>query len=347
MARCCAQKLEALGFEVRFDCSRAVTGSDTDQIIAFRKGAGRGRVALSAHMDCVQPCEGIELRVEDGVIRSAGDTILSSDDKAGVAQILEAIESLDESDSPAPDIWVLFSTCEELGCLGAGAYPDDLLPQGTLCLVMDADGPAGSIVVEAPWKWNFDAVFRGKSAHAGVDPEKGRSALQMAARAIELMPLGRHDEGTTSNIGTLEGGMARNVVAERCRLSGECRSLDEQKALELKDRIDGALEAGARKFGGTVEIDWHLQYPGFSFPEDDPDVRMLMEAACGVGLQPRLESTGGGSDANVLGEKGARALCLGTGMTDFHTPAEHISLADLQGAASLVEEVLAGSGRRS
>ena len=87
MAKRCKAELEDLGFTVRIDDSAVQTGSDTGNLIAFRAGNAPGAVALCGHMDTVRPCSGIEPVVEGGVIRSVGDTILSADDKAGVAAI--------------------------------------------------------------------------------------------------------------------------------------------------------------------------------------------------------------------------------------------------------------------
>ncbi len=340
MAAWCARKLEGLGFEVRFDDSQEATGSNTPQIIATLPATGAGRIALSAHMDCVLPCEGIKARVEDGVVRSDGTTILSADDKAGIAQIFEAVESVLESGEPHPEITVLLSVCEEQGAAGAPHFPETLFDEEVLTLVMDADGPAGTIVLKAPYHHTFRAFFKGKAAHAGVEPEKGLNAIAMASHAVCAMPLGRLDESSTASVGIVEGGKATNIVAAECTLRGECRAFDEQRAEEVRQAIHDALLDGARAHGGTVEVDWKLSYPGINVPADDEDVQRIMRAMEECGIEPVLTSTGGGSDANVLWEKGCKAIPLGTGMAEFHGVNEHISLEDLENAALLLEHVI-------
>lgn len=144
MASHCARALAELGFFVEFDASAVVTGSDSGNLIARLPGTAPGRLALSAHLDTVEPCAGIEVLREavpaavlgsayadEGatleVLRSAGETILSADDKAGIAAILEGVRSTLESGAPRPDLTVLLTTCEEQSLLGSSALAPDAL----------------------------------------------------------------------------------------------------------------------------------------------------------------------------------------------------------------------------
>lgn len=340
MAARCADELRGLGFSVRFDDSAAQTGADTGNLVAHLPGTAPGHVVLSAHMDTVQPCAGIEPVVEDGVVRSAGDTILSADDKAGVAAILEGVRSVVEEGAPRPDVTVLLTTCEELHLLGSGALAPDALPAGAPCYVLDADGAPGTVITGAPCHWTLEAVFAGRASHAGVVPEAGISAIQMAAVAIGAMPLGRIDEATTANIGVIAGGRETNVVPEACMLRGECRSLYPERAEAQKVAMTVALEQAAARFGGTVGIDWTPSYGAVLYDEDDALVQAAARAARAAGLEPCFRHDGGGSDANVLAARGVRAVTLGVGMTAFHSPEEHISVADLEGTARLVEALV-------
>ena len=340
MAARCADELRGLGFSVRFDDSAAQTGADTGTLVAHLPGTAPGHVVLSAHMDTVQPCAGIEPVVEDGVVRSAGDTILSADDKAGVAAILEGVRSVVEEGAPRPDVTVLLTTCEELHLLGSGALAPDALPAGAPCYVLDADGAPGTVITGAPCHWTLEAVFAGRASHAGVVPEAGISAIQMAAVAIGAMPLGRIDEATTANIGVIAGGRETNVVPEACMLRGECRSLYPERAEAQKAAMTVALEQAAARFGGTVGIDWTPSYGAVLYDEDDALVQAAARAARAAGLEPCFRHDGGGSDANVLAARGVRAVTLGVGMTAFHSPEEHISVADLEGTARLVEALV-------
>lgn len=297
-------------------------------------------------MDTVQPCAGIEPVVgDDGVIRSAGDTILSADDKSGVAGIFEAIRCVLENDAPRPSIMVLLSVCEELSLLGSGALDESVLPEGAPVYVFDADGAPGTIIVAAPSHHTIRATFMGKAAHAGVEPENGISAIQMAAAAIAAMPLGRLDECTTSNVGLINGGLETNIVAAECSIAGECRSYYADRAERLRGAMTKACQDAAQRFGGKVDISWRTDYEAVLYDQDDPLVQGIVRAAEKAGLQPRIHKSGGGADANKYAAHGARAITLGTGMTNFHTVDEYISVQDLEGVALLVEALIAENCR--
>ncbi len=291
MAARCADELRGLGFEVSFDDSAERVGSDTGNLVAHLPGTRTGHVVFSAHMDTVQPCAGIEPVVVDGVVRSAGDTILSADDKAGVAAIFEGVRSAVESGSPRPDVTVLLTTCEEQHLLGSSALADGLLPAGAPCYVLDADGAPGTIITGAPCHWSLNATFSGRAAHAGVCPEEGVSAIAMAAAAVSSMT--------------------------------------------------EALEGAAARFGGAVSIEWTKSYDAVLFDEEDELVQAIVRASRAAGLEPRFHRSGGGSDANVLAARGVRPVTLGVGMAAFHSVDEHIAVDDLEGAARLVEALIA------
>lgn len=341
MALRCADELRSLGFSVRFDDSAKQTGSDTGNLIAYLPGTVTGHVVLSAHMDTVEPCAGVRPIVVDGVVRSAGDTILGADDKAGVAAIFEGVRSVLEKGLPRPDITVLLTTCEELHLLGSSALEVDELPAGAPCYVLDADGAPGTIITGAPCHYAMQAVFHGRASHAGVVPEAGISAIRMAAAAIEAMPLGRLDEATTANIGIIEGGRETNVVPDTCMLAGECRSLYMDRIDAQRDAMTAALEAAAARFGGSVDIEWEKSYDAVLYDEHDPLVQAIVRAVTSAGLEPHFHHSGGGADANVLAACGVRPVTLSVGMANFHSLDEYIAVADLENSARLVEALVA------
>ena len=186
-----------------------------------------------------------------------------------------------------------------------------------------------------------NATFSGRAAHAGVCPEEGVSAIAMAAAAVSSMPLGRLDEATTANVGFIEGGGATNVVPDTCALAGECRSLYAERAEAQKEAMTEALEAAAARFGGAVSIEWTKSYDAVLFDEEDELVQAIVRASRAAGLEPRFHRSGGGSDANVLAARGVRPVTLGVGMAAFHSVDEHIAVDDLEGAARLVEALIA------
>lgn len=332
----CAERLAALGCEVRFDDTAAATGSDSGNVIAELAPTAEGAtIVFSAHLDTVEPGRGIEPVVEDGVVRSAGDTILGSDDKAGIAVILETLATLRDSGMPHARLRVLLTTSEEVGLQGAHAISAADC-SGDVCLVLDAAGEVGGIVTGSPTHHVFTATFNGVAAHAGVQPEKGRSAVLMAAHAITAMPLGRLDGETTANVGEISGGGATNVVPASCTIHGECRSIDGARAEQVRDAMDTAMRAAAEAGGGTVDVRWVKEYDGYRFSDDDPALAIVTAGVRAAGFQPTLFVTGGGSDANALASKGLPAIALSCGMTDVHGIGESIAIADMEGLVNVL-----------
>ncbi len=348
----CERFLRGLGFAVRFDDSAERTGSDTGNLIATLKGTTSGRIALSAHMDTVVPCENIEVkrvieeRIVEGepaeveVLRSAGETILSADDKAGVAAIFEAVESIAEDGIAHPEITVILTIGEEKSLLGARNLVPDAAFEGLPCFVFDADGAPGTIILGAPFHYTFVADFHGKAAHAGVEPEKGVSAIEMAAHAIASMPCGRIDEHTTINVGMVHGGDAKNIVAATCHVEGECRSLYEDSVEEQRAAMDAAMRSAANALDGEVEVVWTLDYPGVLYTEESPLVKAAERAACAAGLPASFAVSGGGADTNVFGRVGLVPLTLGIGMQRYHSLDEQIAVDDLEGTARFAYELI-------
>lgn len=337
----CERVLTEAGCSVSYDGAAATVGADVGNLFAVLSGSAPGRVAvLCAHMDCVQPCEGVEPVVAGGVVSSAGETVLGADDKVGVAAVLESVRRLAESDDPHPEVQVLLTISEEPGLKGAKALAAGAVT-GDLCLVLDADGPVGGIIIAAPTHYTFAATFAGRAAHAGVAPEKGSSALVMAARAISAMRLGRLDPDTTANIGSVQGGTATNVVAARASMTGECRSLDPERVEEVRQAMQAIMEQAASAADGRVDIAWTREYGGFRFAEDHPDVVLAQRACRDIGLEPRLASTGGGSDGNIIAEQGVPTLVLSCGMTDVHGVDETIAIAEIERLTALVGAIVA------
>jgi tripeptide aminopeptidase len=332
--------LAGAGMTVRFDDAQKRTDSECGNLIADLPATASGRtVVFSSHMDTVEPGRGIVPVVENGTVTSRGETILGADAKAGLAAIIECVRVLGEADVPHPAVRVLVTVGEEMGLQGAKALSEADCA-GDMCLVLDADGAPGGIVTAAPTHFTFKASFAGRSAHAGVEPEKGASAVEAACRAVAAMRLGRLDDDTTANIGAIKGGGATNVVAASCELTGECRSLDADAAETVRTEMDAALRAAADQAGATVRVSWTKEYWGFRFPADDPLVAIVEEACVAAGVTPFRFRTGGGSDANVLASKGLPSLVLSSGMRDVHSTKESLRVADLEALVRILLAVV-------
>jgi len=333
-ARYCEEALTELGCSVRYDSSAEKTGSDTGNLIAELPGTASGTLVLSAHLDCVEPCRGVEPVVTDNVVFSAGDTVLGADDKAGLAAAIECVRRLVESDEPYPAIKCVFTVQEELGLVGA-KHLERADTLGDLCVVLDAAGKPGGIVIGAPTHYTFTATIVGRAAHAGVEPEAGISAIAIAAEAISKLPIGRLDAITTANVGSVNGGTATNVIAAMVEMTGECRSLDRPRVEALRAEMDATIRQTAVSHGGSADVVWKLEYEGFEVPEAETSGMIVAEACRDIGLEPRPFTTGGGSDANVIAALGVSTVALSCGMEGVHGTTEQIDVADLEALAAL------------
>lgn len=339
--------LAQLGAETVFDGSARHTGSDTGNLIARIAGsAGAPPLLFSAHMDTVEPGRGITPVMANGRITSDGKTILGADDKSAIAILLEMLRVLKESGRPHPPIEMVFSTCEEIGLLGA-KHLDRSLISARQGYVLDTRDPEG-LVVRAPSANRLTFTVLGKDAHAGSAPEKGINAILIAARAIAGLELGRLDGETTCNLGVIRGGDAINIVPKRVRVEGEVRSHDDRKLAEVTQRIVDAFENAAASYPGRdegglphVEAVVHPDFRRTDIPETHAVVRMVRKAAERLQRPISLQTAGGGSDANVFFQQGIMTGVLGTGMTDVHTVREYVDLKDMVKACEMVLEIAA------
>ena len=336
MAARIAQDLKAIGCEVYVDNSGEKTGSETGNLYCTLPGSTEGEAILfSAHMDTVVPGVGVEPIIEDGVIRSKGDTVLGGDDKSGVAAIVEALRTIVEQNLPHPTIEALFTVCEEVGLRGS-RHMDYSRVTAKKAAVLDSSGDAGKIITAAPGQYKLNATVVGRRAHAGVAPEEGISAIQVLAEAVSHMKLLRIDEETTANIGTISAQYATNIVPERAELVGECRSRRDDKLEAQGQHMLDCLNAACEKFGATLEGGLTKAYSAYSYGADDPFVQEIMDACRRAGLEPSLAASGGGSDANNMNANGLKAVVLGTGMAKVHTTQEELTVQNLEGTAALV-----------
>jgi len=324
-----ARELRALGLEVGEDGAGAEIGGNTGNLYCRLDPTAEGTpLFLCSHMDTVPPAGPIEPIVEDGVVRNAAGTILGADNKSAVVAMVETARRVVEGRIPHAGLELLFTPKEEVGLRGAAAFDCSRLV-ARVGYVYDQAGPIGEVVLGAPYSSIMFVTFAGQSAHAGMAPEEGRSAIAAAARAIADMRLGRLDEETTANVGLIDGGQARNIVPDRCSFHAEARSHDEKKLADLVQEMLDACTFAATLTGCEVEAKVEPGFKGYRFRKDDEPVRLARSALERVGVEPFYSFSGGGADANIFNMRGLACLNLANGMAEIHTPQEHIAVDDL------------------
>jgi len=340
-------KLRALGLRPRRDrCHRAL-GGETGNVIARVPGSrrGRGSLLLNAHLDTVAQAAP-RPRVAGNYVVSDADGPFGADDKVGVVVILEALRCVIEVRVEHPPLDVIFTVGEEVGLLGAKGLDAREL-RASMGFTFDSGGRAGRIVNQAPSQDSFAAVITGRAAHAGVAPEKGVNAIRIAARAIAGMRMGRIDHETTANIGIIEGGVATNIVPDRVRVEGEARSHDDRKLERQLDHMLRRLHDAAAEGGGGIEIEVRPQYRSFNLSADSPVIRVAAAAVRSIRRRMTLETTGGGSDANIFNAHGVPTAIVGCGFDNPHSPAERVAVAELAPLGRLAVGLIEAAGLMS
>ena len=325
-------RLEKLGLTVARDAYGNVIANDG--------GDGGAPLILSAHMDTVEPGRGVKPSVDGERIVSDGTTILGGDCKAGVAAILEALESIAEDAAPRRPIEVALTREEEIGLVGARNLDFSML-SGTEAVVFDGEGPPSRITTSSPEYIGFDIEIVGRAAHAGAEPEKGISAIRIAAELITRLPQGRLDDETTFNVGTIEGGTVRNAVPELASVRGEFRS----RSIETLDGIRFQMDEAVSEVRGMypeADISCHLetQFTAYNLSAGEPALDLVEAALRKLGLTPDMQPSGGGTDGNVFRLRGISAVVVGMADHGMHTVREYVTIPDLVDAAHLCETLL-------
>lgn len=343
------QRFEKLGATIRFDNAAEATGGECSNLVAYLPANRKEAPPLlfSVHMDTVEPGGQVEPVLKDGVFYSAGDTVLGADDKAGVAELIEALEILVEQDIPHRPLEVVVTIAEEIGLVGAKQF-DYSMVEAKSGYALDTEG-VGWMVLKAPGANHLQVDIEGVASHAGMTPELGLSAIQTAALAISKMKLGRIDFETTANIGNIEGGVARNIVPQHVSIVGEARSHDPAKLKAQTDHMLACFQEAAVEMTRTIDgevvrpqirTDVRMDFPSMSVPEDAPVVALARSAADNLGQELKIRLGGGGSDANIFNGNGVEMIILATGMKKVHTHDEYVAVADMVQVAELLVEII-------
>ena len=323
--------------EIVEDDSSGRTGSECGNlIIRFAGSLELAPIFFSCHMDTVQPARGVQVTRTGDLFTSAGDTILGSDDKSGLAACIEAMRLLQEEKRAHRPVEFVITTCEEIGLVGAKAL-DPKLIRAKEGYALDSSGFA-KVITHAPAANRLTITVRGVAAHAGLHPEWGVNALVVAAKALAQVPCGRIDEETTSNFGTISGGTASNIVPDKVVIEGEVRSHSVEKLERMTETIreifiatvaDWRDLAGEAKGAPAVSIEVRQDFPVMRLEKDDQVIRRVDGAARSIGMELSYEKAGGGSDANIFNGHGLATAIIATGMTHVHSTNEQVELQDM------------------
>lgn len=320
------------------DNSAIHTGSDTGNIIVSFAGTKTTYepIFFACHMDTVTPADNIKVARSGDIFTSTTETILGGDDKSGIAAVIELLSLLQENQVEYGPLELIFTTCEEIGLLGAKNLQPQIL-QAKYGYALDATG-IDTVIIKAPAANKIEVTVHGIAAHAGISPEQGINAFCIAATAIANLRLGRLDDESTSNFGLIEGGTAVNIVPDLITLKGEVRSHSPEKLAAYTEEIGATFKKTIDNWSNpflettqkpSVKISVTRDYEAMSIEENSPALRHVKVASAALDKKLNFIATGGGSDANVFNTYGLETVIIATGMRKVHTLQEEIDLEDM------------------
>ncbi len=330
------------------DDSSQVTGSECGNLLfRFAGSLSKEPVFLNCHLDTVEPGIGVRVKRENNVFTSDGETILGSDDKAGIAALIEAMRVIREHRLTFRPVVFIFAVCEEIGLLGAKALNPDHI-QANFGYALDSTG-FGRVIISAPACNQVRITVKGIAAHAGLHPEKGINSISLAAQALAKVKCGRIDKESTVNFGVITGGVASNIVPEEVIIDGEIRSHSQEKLNQISDEITSiftttitAWQDENNEVTGKPEVKISIKpdFPLMKLTMEDKVISEIQKAATAIDMPLGFGIAGGGSDANILGSYGLKTAIIATGMTNVHTTDEQVSLDDMEQLTRLIISLL-------
>lgn len=312
-----------------------------DHLLGRWDGSGAEPVLIVAHMDTVWPADETSRRPplrEDGVLRGPG----SFDMKAGVTQALFAIEALRSLRITTPPIELMITSDEEMGSKTSRAPIEEAARRARAVFVVEPASDGGALKTARKGIGMYRITVEGVASHAGLDPEKGRSAiLELAHQTVELHALTDLARGVTVNVGVVSGGSGRNVIPANAIAEIDLRVMTAEQADELHALI---MDRRPHGDGTKVRVEGGINRPPM---ERDAGVADLFERAQAVatdlGIGPLGEVlSGGGSDGNFTAALGVPTLDgLGAVGGGAHALNEHVIEAAMPERAALLAGIVA------
>ncbi|QDV26234.1 M20/M25/M40 family metallo-hydrolase [Aureliella helgolandensis] len=311
------------------------------------------RVMLSAHLDTVPICVGCRPKRDGQVIRSAlATTGLGADDRAGVAAVLVAVLETLERNEEHPPLTLCFFVQEEIGLQGSRNMTVSKLGNPAMAFNFDGGNPY-KMTIGATGGERMRIKLQGLPAHAGLAPEQGASAINAASLAISslvragwLGAVKKKGRSGTSNIGTVQGGVATNVVAEHVEVTAEARSHNSAFRTEIADAICSAFESAAAAVVSSngqavaAQIERRVDYDSFLLDADAPPVQIAKTAIESLDAEPQTAISNGGVDANWLVKHGVPTVTMGCGQRNVHTNQETLDIPDFLAACRIAMNVI-------
>ena len=314
----------------------------------FEGRAGAPRVLLIGHMDTVfdpGTAAARPFRIEDGVAYGPGVTDMKSGLIAGLYALRAILAEVREL--PFERLTFIANPDEEIGSPSSSEHIRAAAADVDAALVLECARANGDIVSARKGILDTRIAITGRAAHAGVEPEKGRSAILEAARVVRgLHALNGRWEGVTVNVGKIGGGTRPNVVAERCDLEVDVRSTTADGLREVEAAIR-EIAAASEVPDTTVEVEVRVGWlPMEKLERSGRLVDHAQAIASRLGFDVKDTSTGGASDANTTSGMGVPSLDgLGPIGGNDHSPAEYLDVDSIVPRTTLLAGLLLAIAR--
>ena len=335
-----ARRLESIGAAVH----RLPREARGDHIRADFAGEGP-RVLVLGHFDTVWPVGQLERQpLREAAGRLLGPGIF--DMKAGIGVSMLALRALQELEaSDLPRVTMLWTTDEEVGSETSRAAIEALARECSAVLVLEPSLPGGAVKTSRKGCGELELTVHGVSAHAGLDPGKGASAIhELAHQVVAITALQNLGRGVTLNVGRIAGGSRTNVVADVARASIDVRVLTMEDAVTVEEQLRALRPVLA---GTRLELHGGVDRPPLE--RNAAVIRLYgvaREVAGELGQDLPEGAAGGGSDGNFTAAIGVPTLDgLGPRGDGAHALHEYVELDDLAWRAAFIARLLSRIGR--
>lgn len=317
--------------ELGFNCLVVEEEEYGNHLIIEHKDAIDPKIIILAHMDTVFP-EGTTaerpFRIEGN--RAFGPGVI--DMKASQAAVLYAVKALLNNRSPGyNNIRIVLNSDEEIGSPTSRKMIEREAKGKKFALVMEPARKDGSLVTARRGKGNYTLIVEGRAAHSGIEPEKGRSAIEaLAHKIIQLHELSDHENGISVNVGMIEGGSSANTISDHAEAQIDVRI----KELEQVERLEESLEricSSSDVAGTKISLEGEMNRPPMEKNKKTRALlRIIQDVGDEIGVVIEDTATGGGSDASFTSSLGVATIDgLGPIGGNAHSDKEYLEIPSL------------------
>ncbi len=315
-------QLELAGYRSRFVAGKSSGG----QMLAIPRERNRSHAQqlILGHVDTVWPLGTLDtmpIESRNGCLHGPG----SYDMKAGLVQAVFAVQTLQDLGlNPSVTPIFFLNSDEEIGSHDSVRQIERLARVVDRTFVVEPSlGPSGKLKTQRKGVGRFQITVKGRAAHAGLDPDKGISAIHELAHVIQkLFAMNNAESGTTVNVGVINGGMRPNVIAPEAHAEIDVRVTTQIEAR----RIENAIHGMDPQLAGTeLDIKGRIERPPLEFTRGNAGLwQQARQAAAALGLSIDQASAGGGSDGNWTSQFCPTLDGLGAVGDGAHATHEHV-----------------------